>query len=275
MLLNKELTIIVYSCERNSDMWRVFSTLFRKYWAECTLEVILVTDSYRGECQRGVYENDTKDTVFSKIVVCDGDWSCMIRAAIDVAGTPFVSLWMDDYLLCDYVQEHILEKYIEIMQRYHAANVRLVSPGSWPELYVTKKKGVGIWKPGTAYSMSTQVGIWEVNFLKKNIKSGWSAWDFERQGSLEIKDKEHPLLVALDYVFPYEEGVRRGKWMDNGVRLCRRNNVTLDFNRRKPMSNFELAWIYFKGGILEINPTLVVKIQNYCTFLKNLFVGRK
>lgn len=273
MLLNRELAIIVYSCERNSDMWTVFSTLFRKYWAECPFEVILVTDSYRGKDKSGVYEDEERETVFSKIVVCDGDWSYMIKTAINVAGTPFVSLWMDDYLLCDYVQEHVLKKYIEIMRRYHAANIRLVGSESWLELYVIKRKNIGIWKPGTAYSMSTQIGIWDVEFLKRNIKDGWSAWDFERKGSVEIIDKEHPLLVSLDYIFPYEEGVRRGKWMDNGVRLCKRNNIDLDFGRRKQMSNFDMAWIYFKGGILEINPTLVVKIQNCCTNIKKLFLG--
>ncbi len=275
MSLNKDLAILVYSCERNSDMWIIFSTLFKKYWRDCPFEVILVTDSYKEKSQGGVYIDESEETIFSKIVVCDGDWSHMIRTAIDAAGTCFVSLWMDDYLLCDYVKEHVMEEYIEIMRRHHAANIRLVSPGSWPELYVTKKGGIGIWKPGTAYSMCTQIGLWDAEFLKRNIRDGWSAWDFERKGSLEIKDREHPLLVALDYVFPYEEGVRRGKWMDNGIRLCRRNNIPLDFKRRKQMSNFELAWIYFKGGILEINPTLIVKLQNYCTGFKNLITGRK
>lgn len=274
MLLNKEMSIIVYSCERNSDMWTVFSTLFRKYWPDCSLEVILVTDCYKGNPQ-GVYEEKTEEIVFSKIVVCNSDWAHMIKAAIEAAKTPFVSLWMDDYLLCDSVREDVLEHYIDIMRQYHAANIRLVGSNSLAEMYVTNKKGIGIWKPGTAYSMCTQIGIWDVEFLKKNIKDGWSAWDFERIGSLEIKDKKQPLLVALDYVFPYEEGVRRGKWMDNGVRLCRRNNITLDFNRRKQMSSFELAWIYFKGGILEINPTLIVKTQNLCTRFKNLVMGRK
>lgn len=270
MISNKELAIIVYSCERNSDMWPIFSFLFRKYWANCPFEVILVTDSYRGKPQGGVYVNEEKENIFSKIVVCDADWSRMIRAAIDAAGTCFVSLWMDDYLLCDYVQEHVMEDYIEIMRQYGAANIRLLSPETWTELIVTDRKGIGIWKPGTAYSMSTQVGIWDVEFLKHYIKDGWSAWDFERKGSIEIQDKEHPLLVVMDYVFPYEEGVRRGKWMDNGVRLCRRNNIELDFSRRKRMSAFEMSWIYFKGGILEINPTLIVKIQNYCINIKNL-----
>lgn len=261
MLLNKEMSIIVYSCERNSDMWIVFSTLFRKYWSNCPFEVILVTDRYKGNTQ-GVYKEKTEEIVFSRIVVCNSDWSHMIKDAIEVAGTPFVSLWMDDYLLCDYVQEDALAHYIDIMRRYHAANIRLTGPGPWPELYVVDEKGMGIWKPGTAYSMCTQIGIWDVEFLKKNIKDGWSAWDFERKGSLEITDKERPLLIALDYVFPYEEGVGRGKWMEGGVRLCERNGIKLDFNKRPRMSNWEMCKIYLKGAILDINPTLIVKMCN-------------
>lgn len=264
MRSSNEVAIIVYSCERNADMWEVFSALYRKYWQNCPFEVILVTDCYRGKKQ-GVYVDETQETVFSKIIVCDGTWSHMIKTAIDAAGTQYVSLWMDDYLLCDDVQEHVLEHYVEVMRQYHAANIRLVGPGKWSELYVPDKNGIGIWKPGTAYSMCTQIGIWDVNFLKENIKDGWSAWDFERKGSLEIKDREHPLLVALDYVFPYEEGVRRGKWMEQGVRLCERNGIKLDFQMRPRMSNWEMCKIYLKGAILDINPTLIVKIQNMLT----------
>lgn len=255
------LAIIIYSCERNSDMWRIFSILFQKYWPHCPYEVILVTD-YWNEKPEGVYPGE-KELVFSRVVVCNGDWSHMIKTAMNVAGTPYVSLWMDDYLLCDLVQENVLEYYMEIMQQYHAANVRLIRP-DWPELCIRDKRNskIAIWKQGTAYAISTQVGIWDVEFLKRHIKDGWSAWDFERKGSMEIRDAKSPFLVAMDYVFPYEEGVRRGKWMNQGVRLCERNGIELDFQKRPRMSNWEMCKIYFKGAVLDLNPTFVVKVQN-------------
>ena len=256
-----KLAIIIYSCERNSDMWRIFSKLFRKYWPHCQYEVIVVTDCWKRKPE-GVYSGEP-GLIFSKIVVCNGDWAHMIKTAINAAGTPYVSLWMDDYLLCDLVQENVMEHYMEIMHRYHAANIRLVRP-EWPKLCVPDKKNreIGIWKQGTAYSISTQVGIWDAEFLKCHIKDGWSAWDFERRGSLEIRDRRYPFLVALDYVFPYEEGVRKGKWMDRGIRLCERNGIKLDFRKRPRMSNWEMCKVYLKGAILDLNPTLVVKLQN-------------
>ena len=44
MKKNSDLSIIVYSCWKNRDMWGVFSKLFKKYWKDCSFQVVLVTD---------------------------------------------------------------------------------------------------------------------------------------------------------------------------------------------------------------------------------------
>ena len=46
---------------------------------------------------------------------------------------------------------------------------------------------------------------------------------------LEKKHSEQPLLAALDYTFPYVEGVRKGKWMIEGEKLCRRNGIKPEY----------------------------------------------
>lgn len=171
-------------------------------------------------------------------------------------------LWMDDYLLCDYVNNEDIEYFLTEARRYQAANIRLIESPTIKANSFIKDERYNYYEPGTAYSFSTQIGIWDVECLKNYIKPDWSAWDFERKGSLEIEDFEHPLLAPKFYNFPYEEGVRNGKWLDCGVRVCKRNGIVLDFNKRKPMSNFELAWIYFKGGIIECNPNLVLRLQH-------------
>ena len=76
------------------------------------------------------------------------------------------------------------------------------------------------------------------------------------------------MLAPKNYTFPYEEGVRKGKWMVAGVNLCKRNGIDISVSGKPVMSSLEMAWIYFQGAILEINPNLIVKIQNW-------FVKRK
>lgn len=254
--MSDRLSIIIYSCWKNRDMWGIFSKLFRKYWKDCPYQVILVTDMY--------HETDVQ-YAFTKIVQIDDTWAKMIKKAINEAQTPYVSLWMDDYLLCDYVNNEDIEKQLERAIKYHAANMRLIeSPachGHWE-----RHKNIGYYKRGKAYSFATQIGIWDSSFLNRTVKDEWSAWDFERIASLEkagdqAQDKQ-PILVALDYEFPYEEGVRKGRWMQQGAKLCRRNGIKLDTKVRPVMTNMEMAKIYFQGAVLDWNGTFVVKVQN-------------
>lgn len=246
------MSIIIYSCWKNRDMWEIFSKLFSKYWSDCKYPVILVTDEYH---------QTEKKYVFTSIVENDDTWAKMIKEAIKQANTPYVMLWMDDYLLCDYISNEDIEKQLERVKEYEAANLRLVESPKCKGIYRDNEQ-IGYYQQGEAYSLNTQVGIWDANYLCKTIDDEWSAWEYERIASLQKDISEQPILVSLDYVFPYEEGVRKGKWMIAGAKLCQRNGIKLDTNIRPIMSNMEMAKIYFQGAILDWNPTFVVKIQN-------------
>lgn len=263
---SKELSILVYSCWKNSDMWDVFLQLFNKYWSDCIYRVILLTDKIKS--------TEAKCAGFDEIVVLDGTWKEMLCAGINTADTKYVMLWMDDYLLCDYVKNEDINLYLDLAKKYEASNVRLHELAFTIATPFALDSNLSQCKPGSAYSISTQIGIWNAELLKKYIEKYESPWDFERKGSLNINDYKHPILVSKDYIFPYEEGVRRGKWMDNGVRVCKRNNIQLDFNKRKQMSNFEMAWVYIKGGILEINPQFILKVQNYYSNIMDYLKAR-
>lgn len=248
---SKDLSILVYSCHRNSDMWTVFTDLFKKYWPDCVYKLILLTDK----------EEDNYSS-FDEHVVLDGSWYEMLMAGIDEANTPYVMLFMDDYLMCNLVNNADIEQYIEYAKKYNAANIRLHTSEVMKRKTFRRDDRFDFYRPGQAESFSTQVGIWDVSFLRKYIKPEWSAWDFERKGSVEVCDKIQPLLGAKDYEFPYIEGVRKGKWMIPGYEMCRRAGIKPDLKKRPLMTNFDMAWIYFKGGILGLNPNLVQKIQN-------------
>lgn len=112
------------------------------------------------------------------------------------------------------------------------------------------------------------MGIWDCAFLNTILKDEWSAWDFERIVSLSKEHNDQPVLVSLDYEFPYEEGVRQGKWMVQGAKLCKRNGIRIDESKRPIMTNKEMAKIYTKGAILDINPTLILRIQNFVNRIK-------
>ena len=207
-LKNEELSILVYSCWKNSDMWDVFLTLLNKYWQDRQFKVLLLTDKIN---DNAYYQK------FDDISILDSNWHDMIISGIKRAGTDYVMLFMDDYLLCDYISNSDILKYLNYAKMYNAANIRLVESPTIKATPFIENSKFSYYEPGTAYSLSTQVGIWSSEFLCNNIKNEWSAWDFERIGSMEVKDYQHVLLAPADYTFPYEEGVRRGKWMSEIV----------------------------------------------------------
>lgn len=255
---SKELSIILYSCYRNRDMWEVFSFFMKKYWPDCNYQILLATDTF---------EETGKEYIFDRILTYDNTWARMIKNAIKEADTPYVMLWMDDYLLCDRVKNEDLEEHLSRAKKFHAANYRLVESPKCYGIYQNFKK-LGYYRRGDGYSLNTQVGIWDCAFLNTILKDEWSAWDFERIVSLSKEHNDQPVLVSLDYEFPYEEGVRQGKWMVQGAKLCKRNGIRIDESKRPIMTNKEMAKIYTKGAILDINPTLILRIQNFVNRIK-------
>ena len=258
--MKKELAIIVYSCWKNADMWPIFGRLFQKYWQNCKYELILVTDRKL---------NDSYDILFDKIISIDGSWYEMIQMAIREADSEYVMLMMDDYLLCDYVDEGIIDRSIKDAERYKVANIRFEKS----DLLLDKKEypvdsKYEVYTPGKAYSLTTQVGIWNAECLMEYMKPEWSAWDFERIGSLTVRDTKHVLLGTKEYAFPYVEGVRKGKWMKQGIEVCKRNDIVLDFNKRNKLSITGNNLISLKTRIYNINPTLMLRLYNTICKLK-------
>ncbi len=252
--MNKRLSIIVYSCWRNADMWSIFSELFKKYWNECSYEVILATD-------KNQYEEN--NLCFDKIICYDGSWYEMISNAIKIANTEYVILMMDDYLLNNYIDEKKIEQCINDAEKYKAANIRFVKTDIRLEKEIFKEDGIyDLYMPGKAYSLSTHIGIWNSELLLNYMRPEWSAWDFERIGSLTICDTGHPLLGTNDFEFPYVEGVRKGRWMKAGIEVCEHNGISIDFSKRKKYGVLGEALLRLKTIIYNINPTLMLRIYN-------------
>ena len=250
--INNDLSIIVYSCFRNRDMWLIFSELFRKYWDDCKFKVYLLTDKY---------EDDEK-YVFDEAICIDSDWAEMMKFALARVNTPYVMLFMDDYLLTEKVDNNDIDHILETAKIECAANIRLCYSSIVKTYPYKKNMDYDYLEPGTAYSMSTHVGVWSSAFLNKNIKPGWSAWDFERIGSMNIADYDHPVLQSKKYLFPYVEGVRQGKWMPEGINVCKQNNIELDYSIRSKMSIVENFIAKFKGVLLKVFPNSIIRIQN-------------
>ena len=98
-----------------------------------------MTDKYNGKGE--AYD-------FDDIVVCDSNWHDMIMAGIECAGTEYIMLWMDDYLLCDYIQNEDIAYYVEKARKHHAANLRLAESPTIPSKVFEGDRELNCYKPG-------------------------------------------------------------------------------------------------------------------------------
>ncbi|MBQ3671873.1 MAG: hypothetical protein II921_10445 [Treponema sp.] len=250
---SSELSILVYSCWKNRDMWDTFLPLFKKYWPDCAFQLVLLTDKL--ECDESRY-------AFDKIIALDGSWHEMITNALSECKTQFVMLFMDDYLFWGKMENEPIESFVSAMKTYDAANIRFTKSAFTKLVDFAPDARFKQVVPGSAYSLSTQIGIWNAEILRSYMNKEWSAWDFERIGSLEIKDFSHPILETVDFRIPYSEGVRKGKWLPDGIKVCEANGVKIDFARRPKMGFVDYFIVNAKTRILKLNPNLVQKMQN-------------
>jgi hypothetical protein len=250
----KRLTILVASCDKYADLWRPFSILFKKYWPDCPYDVNLITESPASK----------KELIFNNVIACGRvGWGDRLAGALEHVKTPYVLLLCDDYFLCDCVENAKMEHLLDIAEKYGVGNLRLLQNPKHSAVFSSEEK-LGVYTPKTAYCIASQAGIWNTEFLKRLAKGCNSIWEFERLGSYR-NDLDLPILGTQTMEFPFEDVVHKGKWENFGIRLCERNGIALDLSRRKPLANIDYLRKHLKGAILDLNPGVIVKLQNVLT----------
>jgi len=258
---NARVTVLVTSCDDYSDLWLSFLRLFKRYWPDCPYEVLLVTQSPVASSEQ---------YGFDRIIACGEGvrWGERMMTALRHIQTPYLLLLCDDYFLCDQVNTSKVERIVDLAEKYQAGVFRM-TPTATTSPAFSESDGVFEFQKGRGYCIATQASIWDARFFKALADGCQNIWDFERLGSFKCVGLEQPILGTAKRIFPCEDVIQKGKWVWHGIRLCERNDIEIDFTRRGKMTDLILAKEHFKGFIQNLNPTLVLKIQN---FLK---VGQK
>lgn len=247
----RRLSIMVASCDKYSDLWHPFSTLFKKYWPDCPYDLTLITESPASK----------RDLIFNEVMACGRvGWGDRLAVALEHVKTPYVLLLCDDYFLCDRVKNTKMEHFIDLAEKHAVGNLRLLQNPRHSGVFSAEEK-LGFYNPKTAYCVATQAGIWNTEFLKRLAKGYNSIWEFERLGSFR-DDLNLPIIGTQMIEFPFEDVVHKGKWESFGIRLCERNGLTPDLSRRKRSSNIDYVREYLKGAIHDFNPGIVLRIKN-------------
>jgi hypothetical protein len=240
--LSPHLTVLVNSTDTFNDCWPAFFQLFKQYWPSCPCPVLLNTETRE-------YTDTELQLMCSRVQADDPagsprlSWSdCLIRC-LDVVRTPFVLYLQEDYFLNGLVDQCFVAECLGVMAEHNVPHIRLMEVDLRARYHKTALHPL-LWQidQRANYRVSLQAGLWNVGALKGVLRSGESAWTFERRGSVRAMSTPGVFLCqSLDhfnhrgrYPVPYQPtGIVRGKWYAPAVvELFAAHGISVDYAQR-------------------------------------------
>jgi hypothetical protein len=240
------IPLLVVSCDRYSDLWNPFFTIFRKRWPDCPFPLYLGTNNLR-------FDGDGVHTV---AIGDDRSWTENVRRMLDVLASEHVILFLEDFLLTEKVSTSDVVRLTEVAVRERVGCLRLVADmplALKPSAPIARYPGLGVIEPGEWHRVTAQVSVWRTDTLRKLLFPGASAWEFEAIGGRLSDRFSEPFWGVYDTVVSYEQVVEKGKWKPAGLALCTAAGIVPDTSVRGVFSDAELIEHLALGntGVLE------------------------
>jgi len=223
--LKNRLAVLVVSCDKYSDLWEPFFTLFWRFWPDCPFNVYLLSNNIDPAMPR----------VKSLLIGDDISWSDNLRKSLLQLEEEYVFLFIEDLFLYDFVDTDEVLGVIGNAIDNEANYIRL-NALPMPDKKFNEK--IGIISKGTIYRSSVVSAVWKKSALLDLLKQGESAWDFEIFGSVR-SDKYDGFYATWGNELPVINGVIKGKWRRCAVKKCRSLGFEVDLNKRLIMTRIE------------------------------------
>jgi len=217
-----DAAVLVASCDNYSDLWEPFFTLFHKHWPDCPFPVFLGSN----------YRCCPEKKVISICVGEDLSWADNLHRMLDQVPSYRVILFLEDFLMVRSVDNKTVQNLVDVAGQEDLACLRLY-PHPPPTRRLKGKPGLGKLRRGDDYRVSTQVAIWNVDTLRALSWPGFSAWDFEIIGSLTSNEMGLKFWGVYEPVIDYRNGVWRGRWLQEGIEICRKSGIDVDMEARE------------------------------------------
>lgn len=194
--INQSIALVVPSCDRYCDVWQTLFEALRRFWPENSLPKYLVTNRLSPVIE-GVSVLNVGDDV---------SWSDNLSSALERIPQDYVFLNMDDLILRERVDHG---RFSALASEFVSRGGNYLRVNPWP-----KGRDVGdaldVVPAGDVYRASVVFSIFRRDVLRAILRSGESAWDFERYGSIR-SDRFGAWFVGKQWLLIYVNLVVQGK----------------------------------------------------------------
>lgn len=241
------LTILVNSCDKYEDAWEPFFRLLKRFWPECSYEIVLVTENKKYHCD---YLNVR--------TFCGGkkSWGMRLKSALESIESEHVLYFLEDFFLMKRVDENTFQQAFKLicndpnigfvgLKNNHAYYWKDGSPCHSSEPFLSKDE-IKVF-----HRVNNMVGIWKREWFVKLIRTYETPWEFDNYASERSKKYPYKVLLInnevlpevftyeLDYEFGY--GISHGKWLPKNKELFDKYDITVDFDKMGWL-DMEMIW---------------------------------
>lgn len=233
MTTKRDLAVLVLSCDKFSDAWDPFFSMFFHYWPDCPYKIYLCTET----------KNYTHPAVINIRSGKELGWSARLQWAVENITESHLLFLLEDYIFLKPVKNERIADCYQVMKETASCYLRLF-PCPGPDESLPGYPGIGVINPGSPYRNCTQAALWRKDALLSIIDPQESVWDFELIGvkraenlngmflCVEVDEKGDP-LEAGDYPITYYcTAINRGRWRREAVKIIRQHGYKIDLQAR-------------------------------------------
>lgn len=238
----RDVSFVVISCDRYSDLWEPFFGCMSKYWPDCPFPVYLVTNE-ASYSRRGV-------SVIN--IGPDRDYANNLISAVRAVPTPWLILWVEDALITGPVDT---ERLVSILNEAAAAGAGYLKLTPDAPLSFDDSEGqrIGALPKGVRYRSAIGSALYRKETLLELLVPGLSAWEMDKSArsnemtepfmALTVREARWPPIPAINAVI-------KGRWNRPVVPFLRGEGYSAVLRGRMRLSLRSYA--YIKAYLLRI-----------------------
>lgn len=254
--MNKDVTILVNSCDKYEDAWEPFFRLLKIHWPECeNYRIILNTETK-------VYNCDFLNVE----TICGGkniSWSKRLKNVLKKIDSEVVLFLMEDFFLKSRLDNEEFLSIVNFMLLNH--DVGYISVKYKENKYLkdgslAEEKFVSRDELSVKLRVPLIAAMWDKNYFIKLIRNHETPWEFEQfAGIRSRKLKERVLEVNnnkgccnsiynYDIDWQYGIGITHGQWLPKNKELFDKYGIEVDFD------NMGINYKLYENAINPVKP---------------------
>lgn len=257
--MNKNLTMIINSCDKFSDLWDIHVQLLEEHWQDRNIRSIISTDKKTNKKYHNIEIINSKenDEITSRLAY--------VLSKID---SEYVLITLDDYFLTKKIDTKEIYNLVDYMKTNSIDYIRMFKD---PSSHKKINKQLKLYKLDLKYNYEVNLypGLWNKNFLLKTINKELNAWQYEVSLTKIARDTNAVCLMTKKKVFPILDVIRKGKLLHKANNYLKKRCLCLP-TRELISRKEEIRIFVFSFGKKILPKRIALLIKN-----KMIKKGRK